>query len=253
MKALITFGCSWTKGIGSWYDNDIPFDEFDNIKLAIHNRDDDEDFCHSFRKILSKRHGYENVNFATGGSANNRQIRFAEEYFNADDYKKYDEVIVLWGITSTARLELWEISKEKYSNFFFTSKKYEVGKIILKEHYDHDVEVKRLSTQIKHWDNYFEMIGVKNYWFDTFNHHDYEYNSSNMIMGSEMNRDLMSRLCKDQGFLFDKDDYHHSNWRRDSDRIKFLLTNNLVNPYSLHPNKKASLMLADILDKHILW
>ena len=30
----------------------------------------------------------------------------AQEFFNTDEWKKYDKVVVLWGITSTARGEL---------------------------------------------------------------------------------------------------------------------------------------------------
>ena len=76
-----------------------------------HFRDLTEEYC--FRTILSRRHDYVNINFAKGGSSNRRQFRLAEEYFNTDDYKKYNNVIVLWGITSTARMELWSNNEKK--------------------------------------------------------------------------------------------------------------------------------------------
>ena len=255
MKALITFGCSWTAGKFCWYEPDIHDDEMSYTKLKNIHNDNDE---YSFRKILSRRYNYENVNYADGGSSNTKQFRLAEEYFNKDYYKKYKDVIVLWGITSTARFELWNVEKNRYQNYSlgfvspsFTKDRKELINILREKHYDHDVEVKRLSTQIKHWDNYFSMIGVKNYWFDTFNHHNYDYNSPNMIMIDESPRDLMSLLCKNYGCKIEKDQYHFSQWISDGDRIKFLEKNKLVNTFSHHPTKQAHTILADILDKFV--
>ena len=264
MKALITFGCSWSLGIGSWYDREDKdlssreYKTYSNKAYKDWKTGISSMYKNSYREILTARHDYKNVNFATGGSSNMKQFRFAEEYFNTDDYKKYDEVMVLWGITSTARTDLWSTKKNpdgKYETYFLTEidEKKEIVKILREEHYNHDVEVKRLSTQIQHWDRYFESIGVKNYWYDTFNHHNYEYNSRNMIMGDKNPRDLMSNLCIDQGMKLHGDNYHFSNWFLDNDRIKFLLNKKLVNPHSYHPNKQAGLLLADIIDKFILW
>ena len=255
MNALVTFGCSWTAGIGSWYDPDkhikMSMEEYDQYQNKGEGRQLKNEYC--FRTILARKHNYVNKNFSKPASSNSKQFRKAEQYFNTDDYKKYDNVIVLWGLTSTARMELWNLKDKKYKSHFMTDDRQDLNTILRKYHYDHDIEVNRLSTQIQHWDKYFNMIGVKNYWFDTFNHHDYDYESSNMIMGDENPRDLMSYLCKSEGLSFKTDSYHFSDWRLDSDRIKFLLKKQLVNPISHHPNKQAHILLADILDKHILW
>ena len=255
MNALVTFGCSWTAGIGSWYDPDkhikMSMEEYDQYQNKGEGRQLRNEYC--FRTILAKKHNYVNKNFSKPASSNSKQFRKAEQYFNTDDYKKYDNVIVLWGLTSTARMELWNLKDKKYKSHFMTDDRQDLNTILRKYHYDHDIEVNRLSTQIQHWDKYFNMIGVKNYWFDTFNHHDYDYESSNMIMGDENPRDLMSYLCKSEGLSFKTDSYHFSDWTLDSDRIKFLLKKQLVNPISHHPNKQAHILLADIIDKHILW
>ena len=261
MKALITFGCSWTLGIGSWYDGEDKILSRREYKDYTNKAHKESKYKNSYREILTARHAYENVNFATGGSSNMRQFRYAEEYFNTDDYKKYDEVLVLWGLTSTARMDLWSTHKNidgKYETYHLSSHsrrtdgRNKIVKILREEHYNHDAEVKRLSTQIQHWDRYFESIGVKNYWYDTFNHHNYEYNSPNMIMGDKNPRDLMSNLCIGQGMKLQEDNYHFSTWFQDNDRIKFLVNKKLVNPHSLHPNKQARLLLADMIDKFIL-
>ena len=242
MNALITFGCSWTNGKASCYPREgMSEDEFSKKKTR-------ENYNCSFRKTLSERHNYVNINHAACGSSNCKQFRRAEEYFNTDDYKKYDNVIVLWGLTSTARYELWDLTKKKYRDYSLGKKNPDnIASTLRDEHYDHNVKVKRLSTQIKHWDNYFRMLGLKNYWFDTFNHHDYDYKSPNMICVDDNPRDILSKLC---GGIKD-DKYHHSKRVRDSERIKILEKKNLVNPYSLHPNIDCHMMIADILDKYV--
>jgi len=247
MNALITFGCSWTKGQFSWYDPNISkYTQMSVQEMQKNNPQEVDEYC--FRTILSRRHDYVNINFAAGGSSNQKQFRLAEEYFNTDDYKKYDNIIILWGITSTARLDVWSNKKNRYVNFRLTNLS---NLEWATDHYNHEIEVKRLSTQMQHWDNYFEMIGVKNYWFDTFNHHDYTYDSPNMIMQNKKPRDLMSNLCIDMGHNSSMNNYHHSKWVLDDDRIKFLRKKNLVNPITHHPNRECSILLADMLDKFV--
>tara|TARA_B100000945_G_scaffold296784_1_gene275331 strand:+ start:394 stop:1122 length:729 start_codon:yes stop_codon:yes gene_type:complete len=242
VKALITFGCSWTRGVGSWYDEELSHEDF--LKCSkILSKDEN---C--FRTVLAKRHAYENINLSASASSNAKQFRLAEEYFNKDDYKKFDKVIVLWGITSTARIEIWSNKKKKYHSLFLNNNG-KINNIIREEHYDHEVELNRLSEQILHWDKYFSMIGVENYWFDTFNHHDYSYKSSNMIWVDDNSRDILSKLCGE----YINDTYHLSVRKRDSNRIRILEKNNLVNPHSLHPNKRCHMLIADMLDKQILW
>ena len=279
MKALITFGCSWTHGIGSWVDNNLPDIEPERYKKITKEAQASVNpalgisfstpgaewtkgmggmYQYSYRSLLTERKDCVNINFGEGGSSNTKQFRRAEEYFNTDQYKKYDEVIVLWGLTSTARIELWFPEKNRYKTFFLSNNinlkkrpKDLIRKILLEDHYNHDEEVNRLSIQMQHWDDYFKMKGIRNYWYDTFNHHNYEYKSPNMIMGDKNPRDLMSNLCIEQGMKLQKDGYHYSFWTPDNDRIKFLIKKRLVNPLSVHPNKQGSLLLADILDKYV--
>ena len=117
MKALITFGCSWTKGKGSFYPSEGMSE--DNFFSTM---SDELDEKYSFRNILSKRHGYKNINYSFGGSANASSIRLAEEYFNTDDHEKYDEVIVLWGITSTSRGVFWKPKDNQWGTVAYSIK-----------------------------------------------------------------------------------------------------------------------------------
>ena len=253
MKALITFGCSWTRGMGSWYDKELSYEDYYSRVRDKTMSPEVQYHEYAFRTVLAKRHAYQNIDLSACASANAKQFRLAEEYFNKDDYKKFDKVIVLWGITSTARMDMWSNKKKKYFNLLLTKDDIDLSNIIREKHYDHNVEVNRLSEQISHWDKYFSMIGVENYWFDTFNHHEYRYDSPNMILGEKNPRDLLSLLCEEEGLTLKRDDYHLSTWLNDSQRIKFLEQKKLVNPHSLHPNKKCHIKIADLIDKFILW
>ena len=98
---LITFGCSWTKGIGITYEKGMSEEEFKKGGLFRTNHNLMNQY--SFRGILSKRLGFENINHASGGSSNQRQERLATEYFNTHSL---EDTVVLWGITSIVRNEI---------------------------------------------------------------------------------------------------------------------------------------------------
>ena len=261
MNLLVTLGCSWTFGAGSWYDKPIPLEEYKTVNKKL---DKEYENKTTFRALLAQKHGYHNINFASMGSSNQTQMRRAQEYFNTDDHKKYDNVIVLWGITSTARGEAWikgeptnKYSTKERSNMkgefksFMYTYKIRLAEEIRNFHYDHEAEVGRLETHMNHWNSYFKLLGVKNYWFDTFNHHDYDVPS--MIFRHDKRRDLMSKLCKSMGKSYDKDGYHFSVFTPDCDRPNYLKKKGIVNPHSLHPTMKGNIMIADMLDKEISW
>lgn len=226
---LVTFGCSWTAGVGACYEPGMSNGEYESIHK--------EEGGFSFRSIISNHFGIENVNFAVKGSSNQRQFRLAEDY-------DFEDCIVLWGITSTSRFEVWNNEKSKYKDLFMTADPTWIKPDVLdyirftrERFYDHDQEVKRLESRMKHWNHYFKSIGVKNYWFDTLNHHDYRVD--NMIeIGNP--RDLLSRLsnCDDKT-------YHYSHFKMDCDRIHIAEKKGLVNPYSFHPTKKGHKIIAD--------
>jgi hypothetical protein len=138
----------------------------------------------SFRGLISKNLGFDNLNFSSGGSSNQRQFRLAKDFFFSDRFKKlkssYDEVLILWGITSTARNELFQIEGNNYTNFLYTddgAKSWPFPKDFLMYSYDHDSSVYELVHEINMFNTLFSHVGAKCIWFDTFNHHDYQRNS----------------------------------------------------------------------------
>ena len=243
MAKLVTFGCSWTYGIGSAYVDGIPKEQYtERIR---------KDDTNSFRKILCERHNFSNVNFSQGGSSNQKQFRLATEYFNKPIE---EETIVLWGITSTARNEFWSNHIEKYKpkgkicsihyNICKSNPLEELSDLMRRNHYNHESEVSILTERMLHWNNYFRMLGVKNYWFDTFSHNDYDI--PNMCWSGEKPRDLLSKLTG-----IDEDKVHFSNWKNDCLRITKGVEDGTLNPYTFHPTRRGHEIISDMFTRHL--
>tara|TARA_B100001029_G_C15005005_1_gene420510 strand:+ start:338 stop:1186 length:849 start_codon:yes stop_codon:yes gene_type:complete len=275
MTRLVTFGCSWTFGIGVGYEEGMNIVDYVKVRKDVDIANE-----HSFRGLLSKEFDLTNVNYSRGGSSNQRQFREADEF----EFQEGD--IVLWGITSTARNEVWHARKNVYKSFFynhagtcdenasetyiendttgdistFSVKKGPMDgdlcrytKIVVKHFYSHREEVRRLYHKIKHWNDYFKLKGVKIVWFDTLNHHKYEKNPDNMLYSDENYRDLLSRLSRNNGFNNLTDKYHFS-WSKgfnDCGRINYLVGKKLVNPHSGHPTKEGHKQIAGMLKPYV--
>lgn len=253
---LVTLGCSWVYGVGSAYDpTRSSLDTREYHKIAW---DDSLNDIHSFRGILSRKYNLNNINFSFGGSSNQRQFRVAKEFFMSDEFAeiKDTKIIVLWGITSTARNEFYSLDEKDYLNFIYhqPAKFYEkkwnrpwpFPKLMLQYSYDHDVVVKELSLEMKFWDEFFTNRGITNYWFDTINPHDYSYSERMLFRDQYTHGDLLSILASNAG-LQEKDDvYHISTWVSDTNRIPVLNELGLLNPISHHPTKTGHEKLAEL-------
>lgn len=138
----------------------------------------DPKYCNqfSFRGILSNQFNMDNINLSKGGSSNQEQFRLAENFFSSLRFlelqKKYSKIIVLWGITSILRNEIFFNSEGISKSFFYTDNSL-LSKLTIVDHFNEQHETLLLRDKINFWNRYFDSIGVKNHWFDTFNHHDY--------------------------------------------------------------------------------
>jgi hypothetical protein len=168
---LLTFGCSWTYGVGVNWKSGMSKEEYkkDAWNNIITNR-------LSWRGLLCDKNSWYNNNFSRGGSSNQLQFRLAKQYFASEkwqnDRKKYKNVKVLWGITSTARYELWDSNEQELKSVSLTDKSM-MSKMAM-FFYDHLNELRNLSLEIIFWNKFFRLLEIDNYWFDTFNHHDYK-------------------------------------------------------------------------------
>lgn len=168
---LITFGCSWTYGVGLNYHSGMQKEEYgrgawDTALLETL----------SWRRLLSKNFGLDHVNFSGPGASNQNQFRLATAFFAGDEFvslkKTHPRVLVLWGLTSTARNELFDIISDQPRAILY-NKNDVFSKFMVSQSYNHEWEVWCLLKQIQYWDKFFHSEQIENYWFDTFNHHDY--------------------------------------------------------------------------------
>lgn len=252
---LITFGCSWTFGIGTGYYDGMTRDDYVQFTNSGATRDPDVCYQNSFRGILCEKYHMHNRNFSQGGSSNQMQFRRAKTYFVSDlfqqDRKQYNKIIVLWGITSTARNEAYFAETKERKSYHYTNN-YDLAKIMATEHYDHAEEVEQLSLEIKFWNMFFRNNSIDHLWFDTFNHHDYEPGIGEyFLFGNKVPRDLLSQLSINNGWQSKQDVYHRSEWINDSSRTQLLSTLKIVNPYSLHPTRLGQEQISKMFESYI--
>ena len=228
---LITFGCSWTKGIGIPYEKGMPKKKY----LEVRRTQEDMMDKHSFRGILSERLNLENINYARGGSSNQGQERLATKYFNTHPPEGR---VVLWGITSILRNELFVRSRGKTCNILFSDEDSH-AKYYRDNFFDEKTELERLGNMMVHWNKFFEAHKIPNLWFQTFNTYRFPQKIDRLLP-----HDLLTHITHPS-----IRDFHQSDRRLDSKRITQAKNKELVNPYSLHPTKETHVKLADILEK----
>ena len=190
---------------------------------------------HSFRGILSERLNLENINYARGGSSNQGQERLAIKYFNTHSP---EDRVVLWGITSILRNELFVRSRGKTCNILFSDDDSH-AKYYRDNFFDEKTELERLGNMMVHWNKFFEAHKIPNLWFQTFNTYRFPQKIDRLLP-----RDLLTHITHPS-----IRDFHQSDWILDSKRIQQAKNKELVNPYSLHPTKETHILLADILEK----
>ena len=252
MTRLLTLGCSWMAGIGAEYDPDNPMSKEEYKQKCF----DDNQWEYSFRTILSRKYGFQNVNLSAGGSSNGKQFRKLYRYLHNDTL---DDTIVMVGVTSIYRMELWFSHSKMYSCFQpgqitrerIHGKNWCGPKQFFKQHFNESREKDSLAEQVWHWQHYFDLLGVPSIWFDMLNAN--EYPNAGLYkpldkLPYDCNQDMHSQLAYKNGWDPHDDKYHHSNWLADCDRIEHLKKTNIVNPYSFHPNRKGHQQMADMLD-----
>ena len=167
-KLLITFGCSWTKGVGTGYIPGMSKAEYQEKRL---NEDLAEKY--SFRSLICKKYNFDNLNFAIGGSSNQFQFLKAEQYFSSKLFEihkqTYDKIVVLWGLTSIFRNIKFIQHDPIEIRSYMVKEKHELLNL------DEDFEQYLLQSKIVFWNKFFETNDIKNLWFDTFNSHRYDY------------------------------------------------------------------------------
>ncbi len=239
-KTLITFGCSWTFGVGAHYESNLSRDEYERTAWLPQYIEP-----YTFRRLISDRCNLKNINLAKGGSSNQLQFRLAKEFFFAKDDKWFEgtDITVLWGITSVYRNEFFNSMTKEYDDFSMVQPGFR--EIIFKKYFDESVEIEKLSQEMKLFDYFFANKGIKNYWFNTFNNHKYKLHFDNLLF---QGKDLLSILVKNDN---DNNKYHKSDWNDTDVKINQAKELGLVNPFTLHPTNSAHKILAEHFIKEI--
>ena len=237
---LITFGDSWVYGVGAGYTYDEPINWEMHEKYTDNLLSDEFINC-GFRILLAERMGLQNINFSRPASSNQKQLRYASEYFLRDKNITKNS-IVLWGLTSVYRNEFFNTKLNKYENFFIPDSNIGLSKVLSVRYMSEKIEVEKLYYNIELFNHYFKSIGIKNYWFNIFNDHDFPNEVDNILFNGNS---LLSVLLND----YEKNDYYHKSvWSGETDRkINTALKNKLVNPYSQHPTKESHSKIANLL------
>ena len=233
---LITLGDSWVKGIGSAYEKGMTKDQYFNTR---------QDDRNSFRIHLSNDLGATNFDLSQGGSSNQKQFRRAlKTFFGKEKIVPGTNDLVLWGITSVYRTELWSNKNQAYEDIFLPqgpdTDNSAVSKILSLNHHDEAKELEMLGHQIQLWNAYFKSIGLKNYWFNIFNDHVWDFQNDNFLFDSIS---LLSCLIEDRT---PNDHYHKSDWNDVDRKINRAKDMDLVNSYTGHPNRSGHRKLADL-------
>lgn len=252
---LITFGCSWTFGEGSGYEEGMTKEQYEKIQH-------DPEICwqNGWRKPVVEHFGFDHINFGEGGSSNERQFRIAKKFFVSNKFKELYEskkrIIVLWGTTSISRYDVWLKKTNKYEKLFLQ----DIERDLLK--YGDDLEkigfaidrfchweptrVMELELEILFWNQYFKLLGIKNFWYDTLSSYRYKIKPSNFFDIDKNDRDMVNIVCEE---------YKSRNKKAVripfEDSFTYAIKNKAVNDWSYHPKKEGYKGIANHLIKKL--
>ena len=248
---LITLGCSWVFGIGSYYDAENPVDKA-TYKAIFRKGEayrqsggkDEDDTC--WRLKLCNELNLTNINLSRGGSSNQSQFRRLIRYC-AENEVDWENSVVLWGITSIYRDELWFNRLKRYSSVSLNQSKTD-PKARMKErvktgfdtyayyqeHFNESVFLRDLKNNILHWQHYFDALGVPYAFFETLN-------TTDVIPNPALEEDMCTTLARRNGWHGNKDNFHFSDWFDDCNRIDLLQQRGMVNPHSYHPTMQGNI------------
>ena len=94
-RLLVTFGCSWTFGVGVQYQPGMSKKQYEAIK----HREDSAGL--TFRRRLAADAGCAEHNHAAWGASNQQQFRLAKEFFSPNqvkNLKKNGQLLQCFGV-----------------------------------------------------------------------------------------------------------------------------------------------------------
>ena len=251
---LITMGCSWTYGEGSGYVEGMSQEDYTKIQH-------DPDVCweNGWRKKVVEHFDFDHHNISEYGSSNDRQFRLAKQYFVSNQFKELylqnRKIYVLWGMTSLNRYDMWVKDQRKYAKIFLNKVEKDLENYaqdqdylayaLNKYSYQEEPRTRELETEILYWNQYFKLLGIKNFWFDTFASFRYRIRPKNFF---DVDKDLRS--------LVNIITNHHKkrigfNMRLPIDNFGYAIKHGIVNDISFHPKKEYYSLIGDYFIKKL--
>ena len=251
---IITLGCSWTFGEGSGYTEGMTQEEYELIQH-------DPDICweNGWRKNLVEHFGFTHTNLGEYGSGNDRQFRLAKRFFLSKTFQRIiqnnQQLIVLWGTTSLNRYDVWLNKEQAYTKLLLSNVEEDLIRFgteqdifayaIKKYSYNETARLQELETNIMHWNQFFQLLGIKNYWYDTLGSYDYRIRPKNFFDIELKNRSLVSVIAREHKKIT------KTKLLMPMDDFLYCVENGVINDYSLHPKKPYYKAISNYLIKKL--
>ena len=244
---------SWAYGEGSGYTEGMTQEEYERIQH-------DPEICwkNGWRKPVVEHFGFSHTNLADYGSSNDRQFRLAKKYFSSRDFLKLlssgTKVIVLWGTTSVARYDFFLNDTKKYEKLLLNNVDYDLLRFGTKQDlftyalkkytYNEEIRIRELELEIVHWNQFFKLFNIQNFWYDTLGSCDYRVKPNNFFDIQKDNRSLVSVVA--EAHKKESNYYKVRNTLKEKasqvfdpkDDFAYGIDNGVLNSYSYHPKPK---------------
>lgn len=252
-RHLVTFGCSWAYGEGSGYTEGMTQEEYENIQH-------DSLICweNGWRKPVVNHFKFSHTNLAEYGSSNDRQFRLAKKYFSSKEFSKLlssgTKIIVLWGTTAVNRYDFFLNSSRKHEKLLLNNVESDLLRFgteqdlftyaLRKYTYNEEMRIRELELEIIHWNQFFKLFNIQNFWYDTLGSYDYKIKPYNFFDIKKENRSLVSVVA--EAHRKESNYYKVRNTLKekasqifdDKDDFTYAIDNEVLNSYSYHPKPK---------------
>lgn len=209
-------------------------------------------------RILGEHYGFKCNDLSESNASNWNQFRKASHYFNQNIDPK--EVIVLWGINTLYSDEVYQNPTSSYCQMRFSAHtmnpkadhKFKLNNFdysITKhyeDHFDIDTVESRTINNIRMWQKYFDLSGIRNLWYDIHNETN-TITSNKLVFPHQGMKDLVSQTIASRK-VYEQDRHHFATGYVDCDRISDLRMNGLVDDVLL-PTQDGHNEIAMLFEK----
>tara|TARA_Y100000015_G_scaffold17417_1_gene16775 strand:+ start:3601 stop:4317 length:717 start_codon:yes stop_codon:yes gene_type:complete len=212
----------------------------------------------NWMRILGEHYNFKCNDLSEKGASNWNQFRKATQYFNQNIDPK--EVIVLWGINTLYSDEIYMNGRNAYTQMRFSAHTmnpradrkfrhnnydYSITRHY-EDHFDIDIIEERTRDNIRLWQKYFDMSGIRNLWYDIHNETN-TITANKVVFPHQGMQDLVSQTIASRK-VYEQDRHHFATGYVDCDRIGDLRLGGLVDD-ALLPTQDGHNEIAMLFEK----